>query len=79
MELGLGSESRRTWKPPKGGHTDDVNSNEGQMIEEESDDNEDAIDAEVLREFQESNNRTPIVGSKPISHPPCVRLPKILV
>ncbi|KAL5966851.1 putative ATP-dependent RNA helicase DHX37 [Taenia solium] len=60
VEVGLGSESTRNWKPPKGDGTDAVNTNGEQMIEEESDDNEDAIDAEVLRELQESNNQTPI-------------------
>ncbi|VDK31909.1 unnamed protein product [Taenia asiatica] len=60
VEVGLGSGSKRNWKPPKGDGTDDVTTNGEQMIEEESDDNEDAIDAEVLRELQESNNQTPI-------------------
>ncbi|KAL5110696.1 putative ATP-dependent RNA helicase DHX37 [Taenia crassiceps] len=60
VEIGLGSESRRTWKPTKGNGTDDVNSNGEQMIEVESDGDEDAIDAEVLLELQESNNQTSI-------------------
>nr|CDS17524.1 ATP dependent RNA helicase DHX37 [Echinococcus granulosus] len=59
VEVGLGSEGRRIWNPLKGDGTDDK-SIRRQVIEEDSDDygDEDAIDAEVLRELRESNNQT---------------------
>ncbi|VDM19438.1 unnamed protein product, partial [Hydatigera taeniaeformis] len=63
VEVGLGSESRRTWKCSKGDSTDNIRSNRQQIIGEASD-NENEIDIGDLPMFQESKDSivTPILA-----------------